>query len=148
MEIVTATLDSLDELAPLFDAYRGFYARPSDLDAARAYLRQRILLGESVVYLARTQDGALGFTQLYPTFSSLSLKRLWVLSDLFVIPEARGRRVGEALLNAAIGLARATDAAGLVLETAHDNVSGQRLYERVGFTRTDLEFRTYFLETS
>jgi ribosomal protein S18 acetylase RimI-like enzyme len=145
MHVVTATLDHLEQLAPLFDAYRVFYEQPSDLEAARAFLRERFLLRESVIYLALEGDRALGFTQLYPSFSSVRLKRLWVLNDLYVVPEARGQRVGEALIGRALELARQSNAVGVQLETAHTNASGQKLYERLGFTREDLEYRTYFL---
>ncbi len=145
MKIITATLESIEQLAPLFNAYRVFYKQESDLEAATAFLRDRFLLRESVIYLALEGDTALGFTQLYPSFSSVSLKRLWILNDLFVIPEARGQRVGEALIAAAVELALASGAVGVQLETAHTNLSGQKLYERLGFQREDLTYRTYFL---
>ena len=146
MKIVTATLDHLEQLAPLFDAYRVFYEQASDLEAATTFLRERFLLRENVIYLALEGDTALGFAQLYPSFSSVSLRRLWILNDLFVIPEARGQRVGEALIGAAVELALASGAVGVQLETAHSNLSGQKLYERLGFQREDLEYRTYFLK--
>ena len=129
----------------MFDAYRVFYEQDSDLETATAFLRERFLLNESVIYMAMNGDTALGFTQLYPSFSSVSLKRLWILNDLFVIPKARGQRVGEALIGAAVTLARTSGAVGVQLETAHSNLSGQKLYERLGFRREDLEYRTYFL---
>ena len=146
MKIITATLDHLEQLAPLFDAYRVFYEQTSDLEAATAVLRERFLLRENVVFLALEGDTALGFTLLYPSFSSVSIKRMWILNDLYVVPEARGQRVGEALIGAAVELALASGAVGVQLETAHSNLSGQKLYERLGFQREDLEYRTYFLK--
>ena len=146
MTIITATLDHLEQLAPLFDAYRVFYQQDSDLEAATVFLRERFLLRENVIFLALEGQTALGFTQLYPSFSSVSLKRLWILNDLFVIPEARGQRVGEALIGAAVELATRSGAVGVQLETAHSNLSGQKLYERLGFQREDLAYRTYFLK--
>ena len=146
MKIITATLDHLELIAPLFNAYRVFYDQASDLEAATAFLRERFLLRESVIYMALEGETAFGFTQLYPSFSSVSMRRLWILNDLFVIPEARGQRVGEALIGAAVELAQTSGAVGVQLETAHSNLSGQRLYERLGFQREDLEHRTYFLK--
>ena len=146
MTIITATLDHLEIIAPLFDAYRVFYEQESDPGAATEFLRERFLLCESVIYIALEGQTLLGFTQLYPSFSSVSLKRLWILNDLFVISEARGLRVGEALIGAAVRLARASGAVGVQLETAHTNTSGQKLYERLGFQREDLTYRTYFLK--
>ena len=123
-----------------------FYEQASDLEAATTYLRERFLLRENVIYLALEGDTALGFTQLYPSFSSVSIKRMWILNDLYVVPEARGQRVGEALIGAAVELALASGAVGVQLETAHSNLSGQKLYERLGFQREDLEYRVYFLK--
>jgi ribosomal protein S18 acetylase RimI-like enzyme len=145
MNVITATLESIEQLAPLFNAYRVFYEQSSDLAAATAFLRERFLLRESVIYMALEGDTALGFTQLYPSFSSVSLRRLWILNDLFVIPAVRGQRIGEALIGAAVKLAQESGAVGVQLETAHSNSSGQKLYERLGFQREDLTHRTYFL---
>jgi ribosomal protein S18 acetylase RimI-like enzyme len=143
-EIKTATLEHLELVVPLFDAYRVFYQEVSDVDRARAFLLERIQNAESVIYLAFGGQKPLGFTQLYPSFSSASTQKLWILNDLYVIPEARGLRVGEYLIERAMQLARDTNAKGVMLETAHTNKSGQKLYERMGFMREDLEFRTYF----
>jgi ribosomal protein S18 acetylase RimI-like enzyme len=143
-EISTVTLEHLEILVPLFDAYRVFYEQPSDLERARTFLLERIQNFESVIYLAFDGEKPLGFTQLYPSFSSTSTQRLWILNDLYVIPEARGLRVGEHLIERAMQLARDTNAKGVMLETAHTNKSGQKLYERMGFMREDLEYRTYF----
>src|SRR5712692_10170775 len=85
-----ATIFDLDLLAPLFDAYRQFYRKPSDLGLARRFLLERFQHNQSVVFLAVRQDGsAVGFTQLFPSFSSASAARTFILNDLFVQPEAR-----------------------------------------------------------
>jgi ribosomal protein S18 acetylase RimI-like enzyme len=143
-EIKTATLEHLEIVVSLFDAYRVFYQEISDLERARTFLLERIQNAESVIYIAFDGEKPLGFTQLYPCFSSASTQKLWILNDLYVIPEARGLRVGEHLIERAMQLARDTSAKGVMLETAHTNLSGQKLYERMGFEREDLEFRTYF----
>jgi ribosomal protein S18 acetylase RimI-like enzyme len=145
LEIITASFDHLPQLAPLFDAYRVFYGQPSDIEAARAFLNERFTLGESIVFIAMLEDRAVGFTQLYPMFSSVSLRRIWILNDLYVEADVRGQRVGERLIERAVQLAKESGAKGIQLETAHTNTSGQKLYERLGFQREDLEYRTYFL---
>ena len=129
-----ATLDDLPMLAPLFDAYRVFYRQPSDLAAAHAFLRARIEWNESVIFLAKDDKGsALGFTQLYPCFSSISVGRVWILNDLYV--EARARRLGvaQALVKAAHAHAAATGAVRVTLSTSRDNIQAQRLYESSGY---------------
>ncbi len=144
MQLIAVTTDHLEQLVPLFDGYRVFYQQASDPNAARAFLLERLLLRETVIFMAVENDVALGFTHLFPSFTSVGLKRLWILNDLFVIPEARGKRVGGRLIERALLHAKQTGAVGVLLETAHSNTSGQKLYERMGFVREDLEYRTYF----
>ena len=134
--VARATLADIVVLAPLFDAYRVFYGQPSDAAAARAFLAERIGRAESVVFLARdASDAALGFVQLYPAFSSVSARRLWILNDLYVHPSARRLGVARMLMDAARGHAAQTGAVRLVLETAEDNGAAQVLYESLGYAR-------------
>ncbi len=128
-------MDDLDTLSSLFDQYRVWYGQPSDQAGAHQFLQERMLMGESIVFLALLGTEAVGFIQLYPSFSSIYLQRQWILNDLFVTQAARGQRVGVALLDAARDLARSSKARGVVLETASDNLKAQRLYERYGFQR-------------
>ncbi len=144
MKIISVTLDHLELIAPLFDAYRVFYGQAPDLNSAREFLRQRLLLRETVLFLALENEQPLGFTQVFPSFSSVGMQRLWILNDLYIIPEARGQRIGEKLIERTLVHAKESGAKGVVLETAHTNTSGQKLYERMGFVREDLEYRTYF----
>ncbi len=144
--IITATLDQLEDLVPLFDGYRVFYGQPSDFERARTFLRERMYLRESVVFLAYVEKQAVGFTQLYPSFSSVTTERLWILNDLYIIPDMRGQRIGEKLLHRAAEFSRSFGAKGLSLSTELSNKIGQKLYERVGFER-DTEFYYYFLKT-
>jgi GNAT superfamily N-acetyltransferase len=147
MLIKRATVSDLDDAAPLFDAYRQFYGQRSDVPAARAFLDERLRRDESVIFLALAGDDggdALGFTQLYPSFSSVSLKRLWVLNDLFVGPDVRRGGVGRRLLERAREWAIETEAKGLVLATAVTNSTAQALYESCGWRRDD-EFQHYHL---
>ena len=131
-----ASLDDLDALAILFDGYRVFYRQPSDPVLARAFIAERLRRDESVIFIARGGNHeALGFTQLYPMFSSVAARRIWMLNDLFVAPAARQRGVARALLNRARDFAAADGARRLVLETAEDNRAAQALYESLGYVR-------------
>lgn len=131
--------------APLFDAYRQFYKLPPDPEKGRKFLSERLSRSESVVFLALIEGEtgwiAAAFMQLYPTFSSLSLKRLWILNDLFVAPQARKAGIAKALMERARQLAAETGAEGLILETAVDNVAAQTLYERLGWKRDEKFYR-------
>ena len=143
--IITATLDQIEDLVPLFDAYRVFYKQQSDPEAARTFLSQRLYLGESMIFLAYHEGRPVGFTQLYPLFSSTSMKRIWLLNDLYVVPDLRGQRIGEQLIQRAADVMRSFGAVRLKLSTQNTNLSGQKLYERVGFVR-DTDFYYYNLD--
>jgi len=133
-----ATLDDLDGIAPLFDAYRQFYRQPADLALARTYIRERMQGQESVIFVAEDGAGRLvGFTQLYPTFCSVRVAPTFVLYDLFVAPEARGTGAGRALMQAAEAYAAGTGAARLELSTAKTNTVAQSLYESQGWARDE-----------
>jgi GNAT superfamily N-acetyltransferase len=128
-----AQIGDLEVLTPLFDGYRQFYGQGSDLEGARAFLRARLEQDQSVIFLALWESRAVGFTQLYPSFSSVSMRRLWILNDLFAAPEERRRGVGRALMTAAEEFARSDGAKGLALSTAKTNAKAKALYERCGW---------------
>jgi GNAT superfamily N-acetyltransferase len=136
-----AVPDDLDRLTPLFDAYRQFYRLPSDPEGARRFLRERFTHSDSAIFLAFDGLAAVGFTQLYPTFSSGAMAWIFILNDLFVVPAARKRGAGTALLNAAAEFGRNEGALRLVLRTEHTNTTAQSLYERAGWIQ-DTDFRT------
>lgn len=135
MQVLPASLDQLDELAAMFDAYRVFYRKASDLSGAQHFLKERLAQKDSVIYIARDVEigEATGFVQLYPLFSSTRMKRLWLLNDLFVKPEHRGKGISKQLINKAKDLARSTQAAGLLLETEITNTIGNQLYPSTDF---------------
>jgi GNAT superfamily N-acetyltransferase len=132
----------VDALVPLFDAYRQFYAQPSDLRRARDWLQARMQHNESIVLLAERAHVAVGFTQLYPMFSSVRTARLWVLNDLFVTLDARRLGVARALLGAAALFARDDGAAGIMLETSRDNQPARALYAAAGWNEDASQWYT------
>lgn len=135
MKIKRATQEDLETIVPLFNQYRVFYKQESDLDAARTFLEERMIHKESVIFLALDENNqGIGFTQLYPTFSSVSMQRSYILNDLFVTAQGRGKGVGEAILNKAKEFALQEGSKGLTLETDFDNPA-QKLYERLGWIK-------------
>lgn len=142
IEIVQAGAAEVERVTPLFDAYRRFYGQPSDPARARRFLLERMLARESVIYVASTAAaGDAGFCQLYPSFTSVGLARIWILNDLFVRPDARGKGVGRALLERAREHAQTTGAKRVDLQTARTNTTAQALYESFGFERNDVFFQ-------
>ena len=133
MKIIQATIDHLDQLVPLFDGYRIFYEQSSDRKEARHFLKNRLIKGDSIIFLAIDDNSnAQGFTQLYPIFSSVSMRPVYVLNDLYVDSTFRNNGVGEALLEYAKDHIIKIKAKGLILETAKNNLA-QHLYERLGW---------------
>ena len=134
MTIIEANIEHLEDIVPLFDAYRIFYKQPSDLESAKRFLKNRILNDESKIYVAYKGSEAIGFTLLYPLFSSVSMKPMYLLNDLYVKNNYRGQGIGEALINRAKALCEKEQNKGLALQTAADNPA-QKLYERLGFVK-------------
>lgn len=132
-----AGTSDLEALLPLVRAYREFYERPADAERERAFMRGHLERGTSIVFVAQAGDALVGFTQLFPTYSTVRLAPALILEDLFVEPHRRGSGIATALLERAVAYARETVAAGMFLETAYDNVSAQRVYERNGWTREE-----------
>jgi len=147
MKIIHAAQGQLDLLAPLFDQYRQFYGQPSNPAGARTFLADRMRAKDSVIFLALDESGkGLGFVQLYPSFSSVGMKRMWILNDLFVDSLARRQGIAEGLVRQCVRLAQETKSQGLMLETAADNTPAQKLYEKLGWRR-EKEFLTFRIDT-
>ncbi|MEQ9592889.1 MAG: GNAT family N-acetyltransferase [Cyclobacteriaceae bacterium] len=129
-----ATIEDLDELGDLFNQYRVFYKKSSDVEAAKNFLKQRMEKGESEIFVTIDEkDRMTAFTQLYPLFSSTRMKRFWLLNDLFVHPEYRRKGYSVLLIEKAKDLCRSTEACGMMLETGKDNLEGNHLYPKTGF---------------
>lgn len=143
MNVIRAQVADVVDAAPLFAAYREFYGEAYDLEAAAGFLTDRLTRDESIVLLADGDDGAtVGFTQIYPSFSSTQLTPIWILNDLFVAPEARGTGAVDALLDTAAALAKDAGVTAIELATAHTNLRAQAVYERSGYVLDEV-FRTY-----
>lgn len=97
--VYRAELQDLGKAAGLFNQYRQFYKRDDDLSGAEQYIRERLTQGDSVIYLAvsKTADTLVpaGYVQLYPSLSSLSMSRIWILNDLFVDSDYQGMASAE-----------------------------------------------------
>ena len=131
--ILRATINDADVIAPLFNHYRMFYQQPSDEALAHRFIGERLQRGESVIFLAEVGEKTVGFTQLFPSFSSVRAGRAFVLNDLYVDIAARRLGVARALLQAAADFARTEGAIRLELETDHDNRSAKALYRHMGW---------------
>jgi ribosomal protein S18 acetylase RimI-like enzyme len=135
-----ANLKDIEELAQLFDEYRVFYKKSTDLKGAIDFLTKRIANSESKIFIVLSGDGRMaGFVQLYPIFSSTRMKLLWLLNDLYVHNKYRKMGLGEQLIDRAKELARSTDSCGLLLETSKSNTVANELYVKTDFALSTQE---------
>jgi len=140
MNIIQTTLKHLDDLVPLFDGYRVFYRQESNKDAVKAFLKERLTKQDSVIYIAYIDGVAVGFTQLYFLFSSVSMQPMYVLNDLFIDANYRNKNIGTALINKAKARCKEQHYKGIIIQTENTNPA-QDLYQREGFVKdTDLTF--------
>ncbi|WP_434037406.1 GNAT family N-acetyltransferase [Formosa sp. 4Alg 33] len=129
-----AVENDLKSVAVLFDAYRVFYNKETDVKSAVTFLSERLKHRDSEIFVAENEKGQLvGFVQLYPLFSSTRMEKLWLLNDLFVTPDFRGKGVSVKLIEIAKNLVRETHACGMFLETSKSNIVGNKLYPKTGF---------------
>jgi GNAT superfamily N-acetyltransferase len=142
MEVVLASFEHLEQVSKLFDQYRVFYKQSSNIEAAKAFLQQRFQKNDSTVLVAFDNDLIVGFTQLYPSFSSVSMKPVWILNDLFVEEAHRKKGVAKSLISAAENFARKTGAVRIILATQTSNTAAQSLYESLGYIK-DQDFYHY-----
>ncbi|MDQ0427257.1 ribosomal protein S18 acetylase RimI-like enzyme [Planomicrobium stackebrandtii] len=138
MHIERVTLDTVERVVPLFDGYRQFYGQQEDKQAAHHFLEERILKEESIIFIAFVEGEAAGFVQLYPIFSSVSLKRAYILNDLYVDPRFRKQGAGKQLMEKSFEYCEEKDARFVALETATDNVQAQKLYEQMGMNQEEM----------
>ena len=132
-----ATLQDIGQLSELFDQYRIFYQKEPDLPAAEQFLTERIENRDSEIFIVESKGEILGFVQLYPVFSSTRMKRYWLLNDLFVHENYRGKGFSKQLIEKAKEIAKSTDAGGILLETGKTNDIGNKLYPGCGFELYD-----------
>lgn len=129
----------------LFDLYRVWYHQQSDIKSANKFISERIANNESAIFIAFINKEAVGFTQLYPIFTSVGMNKAWLLNDLFVHEKARGKGVAKALLNKATEFGKQTQSNWLMLQTSNDNYTAQKLYEKSGWIKENDFFYTLHL---
>ena len=137
-----AVFADLEALSEFFDQYRQFQGKLTDLAACRKFLHDRFTHVESAVFLATSSELPVGFAQVYPSFSSTALARVFILNDLYVAELGRRAGVATALLAAVEEYAWAFSACRVTLNVAKNNPSAQELYEAKGWVQ-DGDFFMY-----
>nr|WP_236619641.1 GNAT family N-acetyltransferase [Bacillus sp. 1NLA3E] len=111
-----------------------FYKQPEPKENELIGLINYLLKNPSsgLQFVAEENGELLGFTTLYFTFSTLKVKKQAILNDLYVVPYARGKKVGEKLFQTSLDYIRENDFSSMTWETATDNVVAQSLYNKMG----------------
>ena len=142
MKIRQANLKDLSQIAEIFDKYRQFYNKSSDLPSAIQFLKSRIENSESILFGAFEGEKVIGFAQLYPCFSSMAMRSSYILNDLYVEPDHRRKSVALALLKVVKEFARQKQTKSLTLKTEKTNLQAQALYLKDGW-QVDEKFVSY-----
>ncbi|MBD1431571.1 GNAT family N-acetyltransferase [Sphingobacterium sp. DN00404] len=142
IEIKLASANDAIKIEPIFSLYREFYGMEKDSPGTIDFLRKRLGSNESILLYAERNGSIIGFTQLYPTFSSASLRKAFVLNDLYVIETERKQGIAKLLINESIEIAKRDECVRISLSTAKDNPA-QILYEKMGFKESSFKFYNY-----
>jgi ribosomal protein S18 acetylase RimI-like enzyme len=150
MEVIQINSTQTSLVFELFDKYRVFYGQASNIELAKSFIQARQDNYESVIFVALSDEKKepIGFTQLYPIYSSVRAIKNWLLNDLYVEKAFRKQSIGESLIRAAMNFAKGNDANFVELSTAVTNKTAQSLYEQIGFEKQnpDTEFYTYRID--
>ena len=138
MQVREAKLSDLKNLSVLFNSYRMFYGKESDLKVAEEFLRSRIENKDSKIFICEFNNELSGFVQLYPIFSSTRVSKYWLLNDLFVDINKRGKGYSKLLIERSKELVIESKACGMMLETEKSNNIGNMLYHSTGFKKNEL----------
>lgn len=144
MLITIANKNDIPALAKLFDQYRVFYEQKTDIKKSVEFISSRLEKNDSVIFVARENAELVGFTQLYPSFSSVGMKKIWILNDLFVSPQFRRQSIAKSLMQEALNHAKKTGALRIDLATQVSNTLAQNLYESMGYIKNE-SFHHYSL---
>jgi ribosomal protein S18 acetylase RimI-like enzyme len=138
-----ALVSDVQQLTGLVEQYRGFYTQEPN-STTQKFLHDRLSMNESIVFVAEEGDQLVGFTQCYPSFSTVALAEIWLLNDVFVHPDFRRRHIAEQLMTETEDAAKSAGAVRIWLRTAHLNAPAQALYEGRGWVQDEV-FKRYDL---
>lgn len=147
MQIVRINKTQGNLVFDLFNKYRVFYKQESNIKLAKDFIQARLENNESVIFVALEPNNSkpVGFTQLYPKYSSARAIKNWILNDLYVEETYRKHGVGSKLIETVMNFAKENGATFVEISTATDNFTAQKLYEQIGFKKQspEVDFYTY-----
>ena len=142
LQIKIAQPDDFEKIGEVFNLYRQFYEKESNIEACKNYIHERLINNEAQIFYIENEKECMGITQLYTTFDSLELSKKIILYDLFVRSEYRNKGIGRMLMNAAKSFAERKGVTSIELSNSINNKNAQSLYESLDYQR-DTEFYDY-----
>lgn len=136
MKITDNIDDHLDQLVPVIEEYRQYCGAQPSPGKTRSFLLDLYSQKKAVTFLAidEPSNNVMGFINLFPSYSTLSLQKIWILNDLGVAKKYRGNGVAKALIQKALSMAKDSGADRVELKTQKTNISAQQLYASLRFT--------------
>lgn len=141
MKIRRAERRDLLQLTLIFNQYRIFYKQEQNLQACKTFIKRRLENNDSYIFVAVIDAQLVGFVQLYSSFSSVAMEKLYILNDLFVLEDMRHKDIASKLMQRAEEFANNNQACRLVLETHKNNLAAQKLYIKRGWKK---EFESFY----
>lgn len=135
--MVEIRLASSADVTALLELLRGkaeFDGCPEALAATEETLRDHLFADSPLAHalLAEWEGRPVGLATYYPVYSSFRARPALWLDDLFVFEEFRSRRVGAALVEALVNVARERGCCRIDWTVARANTRGIAFYERMG----------------
>lgn len=126
------TRTQLEAILPLIDAYQEFYGSESNREKNRTFFTQLLGSERGIQLVAKSETGdCLGFATIFRQLSSVSASEFLVMNDLFVLPSARGKNVGKALIQSCQKYANQNGFTSIEWQTQRENHTAQKLYDRM-----------------
>ena len=124
----------IDQFVTVVDEYREFCGfTPSPVET-KTFFQTLLKKNEAATFIAISEDDkVMGFINLYPSNSTLSLKKIWILNDLGVSSKYRRLGVAQKLIQESIEFAKNSGAIRIELKTNKTNLNAQNLYKEIGF---------------
>lgn len=152
MQIEVAGAERIDDLEPLWASLQEHHAQLDDVPPVRtlyaSWSRRRAQyerwLADDATQLFIATDGgrALGYLVLRIGSGAFTWDvgdRVAEVETLAVLPEARSKGVGGALMRAALAAAEAAGVKAMGVGVVHSNAEAIRFYERAGFRQFYLQ---------
>lgn len=134
MQIEQLSEKYIDQLIDVVEEYRKFCGFSASYEQTKKFFQYLFTNEKSVTFIAISDnDEVMGFVNLYPSYSTLALSKIWILNDLAVSSRFRRMGLAQKLIKRVITFAEETGAVRVELKTQITNRGAQKFYSEIGF---------------